>query len=133
MHAGGQFTPNIPAPDKMPREDPDGEDHLAIPLARAAPPGNSSTAEAISISSNDEDEIDCQILDVIDALPLNWASPVAPKPTAVTKRDETRKRAASDTTPAGASGITPKKSRPNKQTAEKPPRRRRGPPTVDSG
>ena len=117
----------------MPREDPDGEDHLAIPLARAAAPGNPSTSEAISVSSDDEDDIDCQILDVIDALPLNWASPVAPRPTAVTKRAETRKRAASDTTPVGAPGATPKKSRPKKQTAEKPPRRRRGPPTVDSG
>ena len=43
MHAGGKFTPNVPAPDKMPREDPDGEDHLAIPLSRAAAPGNPST------------------------------------------------------------------------------------------
>ena len=134
IHANGNFAPNFPVPEEMPREDPDGEKHLAVPLVKAAAPGNPSTSEAISISSDDEDEIDCQILDVIDALPLNWASAVVLKPTVVTKRAESRKRAASDTDAADDSGNPPKRSKPNKQTAEKPPRgRQKGTPTVDSG
>ena len=79
VHANGNYAPNFPRPDVMPREDPDGEDHLAIPFVKSAAPGNPSTPEAVFISSDDEDEIDCQILDVIDALPLNWASAVVPK------------------------------------------------------
>ena len=85
MHAGSNFAEDFPTRKEMPAEDPDGEDHLAIPLARAAAPGKPSTPEAIHIASDDDDDVDCEILDVIDALPLNCAPPVVPRSAAVTK------------------------------------------------
>ena len=81
MHAGGNFADDFPVPKEMPGEDPDGEDHLAIPLARATAPGKPSTLEAIHIASDDDDEVDCEILDVIDTLPLNCAPPGVPRST----------------------------------------------------
>ena len=42
MHFNDNFAKDVPVPEQMPEEDPDGEDHLSIPLARAAAPGKPS-------------------------------------------------------------------------------------------
>ena len=128
MHAGGKFVDDFPVPEKMPEVDPDGEDHLSIPLARAAAPGKPSAREAIQ-----DDDDDCQVLDVIDTCPLKYALPMVPGPAVATKRAETRKRAVSETAHVGGSGAAEKKSKTTKHPGDKPPRRRKGPPTVSSG
>ena len=127
MHAGDKFADDFPVPERMPEEDPDGEDHLSIPLARAAAPGKPSAQEAIQVEYDEDDDDDCQIFDVIDARPLKYALPAVPGPAVTTKR------AVSETAHAGGSGTATKKTKTAKRLSDKPPRRRRGPPTMSTG
>ena len=130
MHAGDTFAAYLTEPEVMPEEDPDGEYHLSIPLARVPALGKPSAQHAIRVDFDEDDDDDCRILDVIDARPINFALQVVPAPAASTKRADTRKRDASETAHAGTSGIVAKKAKTGKRPGDKAIRQRRGPPTA---
>lgn len=57
-------------------EDPDNEDYMPVPRAKAPTPGKPSARVFAQDSSDDEDD-DCRILDPIDAIPISWYAPRA--------------------------------------------------------
>ena len=57
-------------------EDPDNEDYVPVPRAKAPTPGKPSARVFVQDSSDDEDD-DCRILDPIDAIPISWYAPRA--------------------------------------------------------
>ena len=66
--------------DRRPRpeetEDPDNEDFMPVPRAKASTSGKPSARVFVQDLSDDEDD-DCQILDPIDAIPISWSAPPA--------------------------------------------------------
>ena len=128
IHAAGEWHPDLPIPETLPSEDPDDEDHLSIPLARASAPGKPRAPVPINEWS-DDDEDECRIIDVIDATPLNFAPP-APSTTATSsKRAETRKRAGTGMSDTGGDEAGAKRAKTGKKPGTKPPKKKKGPPT----
>ena len=105
-------------------EDPDDDDNVPIPLAVPSPVTGKTRASSLRDWSEDEDD-DCQILEVYDVLPVAFAYPArsppadsddqvreVDPPASGTDKGQTRKRPAAAPTAAGTSGAAdPKKKK----------------------
>jgi len=60
-------------------EDPDNEDYMPIPAAQPAP-GNPPARAPLRAWSDDDDDDECRILDVLDPKPLRFTLPPTPAP-----------------------------------------------------
>ena len=60
-------------------DDPDSEDYMPIPAAQQAP-GKSSTRAPLREWSDDDDDDECRILDILDPTPLSFTLPASSTP-----------------------------------------------------
>ena len=119
-------------------EDPDNENYMPIPDAGIGPaPGKTHARDSIKDWSDDDDD-DCQVLEVLDPRPLAFSYPLPSTsadpdekvhdmaPVAVGTRGASRKRAGtgpSDPRPSEASGPPKKKKKVTKKPGNKPRQR----------
>ena len=110
-------------------KDPDDEDNVPIPLAVPGPAMGKTRASSLRDWSEDEDD-DCRILEVYDALPVAFAYPVrspsadsddqvqeVDPPAVGAAKGQTRKRPAAAPSAAGTSSAAgPTKKKPRVKT-----------------
>ena len=134
VNPSAKWGQDLPAPAVVEVEDPDDEDHMPIPSA-SAPASGKPQARASVRDWSDDDEDDCEILEVFDARPLAFAHPIpsapvdpagqAPstRPAATDNRGASHKRAGtgiSATETSGAPAPAAKKPKLQKKPGYKP-------------
>ena len=91
-------------------EDPDNEDYMPVPRAKAPTPGKPSARVFAQDLSDDKDD-DCRILDPIDAIPISWSTPTA---TANPGAQGTSRKC-----PAASGSVAPQAKKPKKVVAKR--------------
>ena len=90
----GDLTIRVWADDRSPppdsEDDPDDDDNIPIPCIK--PKGKDSDTSPVARISDDEEDDDCYILDLLDPIPISWAPASVPAKTDA-RAGASRKRA----------------------------------------